>query len=102
MIIIEKLSDMIEEELQDAKKYAKCALHYKDEMPELAELFYRLSGEEMNHMNELHEMAAQIIEKYRKEKGEPPDAMRAVYDYLHKKQIEKAAEVKNLREMFKE
>ena len=50
MRIIEKLSDMIDEEISDAMKYAKCANAYKDEDPSLADTFIRLSEEEMKHM----------------------------------------------------
>nr|DAR03194.1 MAG TPA: NEUTROPHIL-ACTIVATING PROTEIN A, four-helix bundle, METAL TRANSPORT [Caudoviricetes sp.] len=101
MKLIEKLSAMVDEEIEDAKKYAKCALKYKDERPALAKTFFDLSGEEMRHMSMLHAEVEAVIQKYRQEHGEPPTAMLAVYDYLHGKQIEKAKEVKDYQAMYR-
>ena len=57
MIDIENLSEYIEDEILDAGKYARCALKHKDESPELANLFYRLSGEETEHAKLLYDAA---------------------------------------------
>ena len=101
MKIIKILSEKIKEEISDAKSYAKMAIEYKDEWPELSRTLYNISTQEMEHMNLLHNEVSAIIKKYRETKGEPPVEMMAVYDYLHKEQIDSAAEVRTLQNMYK-
>ena len=103
MKIIEKLSGMIEEEIEDAEKYIRCAINYKEDkdMQGVADLFFRLSNEEMNHMTLLHNQVVAIIENYRKTNGEPPEHMMMLYDILHRKHIDDAATVKALISMYK-
>lgn len=102
MRLIQKLCDMIDEEINDAEKYARCALDKKDSDKELAEMFYTLSGEELKHMEMLHKQVVRLIENYRKEEGEPPAPMMAVYDYLHKKSMDHATDVAVMRARYKE
>lgn len=96
MKIIEKLADMIEEELEDAEKYAMCAHKHRDMHPELANAFHHLAQEEIKHADLLHTEVVRLIEEHRSAHGAPPANMLAVWEYVHKKHVEKAARVKSL------
>ena len=101
MKIIEWLSDKIEEEINDSKCYAEKALMLKSERQKLADTLMKLSEEEMKHMTLLHNEVVDIINEYRKTNGEPPADMLAIYEYLHRKQIDKSAEVKAMQIQYR-
>ena len=101
MKLIKMLEEMIEEEIHDVKKYAKMAAELKDEHPALAQVLYTISTQEDTHRQMLHEEVVKIIGEYRKNNGEPPAAMMAVYDYIHKRHIEKLAEARRYQELYK-
>ena len=91
----------IEDELKDAEKYAKQALHYKDDNKPMAEMYAQLSREEISHMERLHDHAVKIISTYRNEHGAPPAPMLAIWDWEHEKMIEHLARVKHLLSMVR-
>lgn len=97
---ISLLMDRIDDELEGAHAYAALALEYKTQDPAVADLFSRLSDEEMGHMRSLHKAVERLIEGYRRQKGEPPAAMLAVYQHLHKKAIARAEQVGVLQSMY--
>ena len=99
MEIIRQLSEQIDDELEDAHKYIKKALKTKEKYPQVADAYYRLSGEEMSHVNMLHGVVTTIINEVRQTQEVPP-AMQNVYDYLHQKQIDKAAKIKAKQEEY--
>ena len=101
MKIIQEISEMIDDELQGAEEYAKFALKLREDNPGLANAFYDIANQEMNHVNILHEQVVRIIKMHREKHGEPPAAMMAVYDYLHKRHIENLAEARRYQEIYK-
>ena len=101
MKIIEKLSHMIEDELEGAEEYIECALKYKEEHPSLAKTFYDISTMEMQHVNMLHGEVTRLIEDHRRKHGEPPAPMLAVYNYLHEKHIKKAHHIKQYHDEYR-
>lgn len=101
MKLIKELEELIEDEVHDVKKYAKMAVELKAEHPQLAQVLYTISAQEEGHQQMLHGEVVRIIEQYRREHGEPPAAMMAVYDYVHKKHIERMADAKRYQEMYR-
>lgn len=101
MKLIRDLEELIEEEVSDIKKYAKMANELKEEHPQLAQVLYTISTQEEGHQQMLHNEVVKIIEEYRKEKGNPPPEMQAIYDYVHKKHIEKMAEARRYQDLYK-
>ena len=94
MNIIKNLSEMIMDEVEGAECYAKKALMFKEDEPTLGKMFYQLANDELGHVTTLHNAVVNLIEEYRREEGEPPAAMMAVYEYLHEKQIKEVTKVR--------
>lgn len=101
MTKIKMLCEMIDDELDGARDYACEAVKLKSTDSTLASTLYDISTQEMNHVTRLHSEVSRLIEAYRKEHGEPPVDMVAIYDYLHEKQIERANEIKVLQGQYK-
>ena len=101
MQLIKILEERIEDEIQDAKSYAEMAIELKADHPQIAQVLYTISTQEEGHQQMLHGEVVKLIENHRKLHGEPPAAMLAVYDYIHKRHIEKLAEAKRFQEMYR-
>ena len=102
MRIIKEMSEMIEDELEGAEHYVKCAIKHKMDNPTLSAVFYEISTQEMRHVNMLHEEVVKVIKSYREKHGEPPETMMAIYDWQHERQIKKANEIKMLQTQYQE
>lgn len=95
--IMEFISDHIDEEIEDARTYAKAAMNYKSDSPEAYDLFMRLSKEEITHANLLRSLAEGMIAKNPNDESIPE--MYIIYNYLKGKQTDKMAEVLAMHSM---
>lgn len=101
MKLIQRLQERIEEEIHDIKFYAKMASEVKAEYPGLAQTLYTISTQEDAHHAAIHSEVVKIIENHRKNHGEPPANMMAIYEYVHKRHIDKLAEARRYQEIYK-
>lgn len=101
MRIIKYIVEKCEEELEDAENYLDNALLYKEENPSLADTLYAIAEQEIGHYKMLHEQAIKIISAYRQKNGEPPEAMKAIWDWEHKKAIDDYAIIQTKMKSYK-
>lgn len=101
MKLIRDLEELIEDEVSDIKKYAKMANEVREEYPQLSQVLYTISVQEEGHQKMLHNEVVKIIGDYRLAHGEPPASMMAVYEYMHKKHIDKLAEAKRYQDLYR-
>ena len=101
MKVIMCLMDKIEEELHDADSYIDLALKRRAEDPDVGNLFYELSTEEMGHMEKLHAEVVDQIRVYKEENGDPPKGMMELYNHLHQKHMEDAMKIRIKQGMYK-
>lgn len=91
----------IKGELHGAKHYAELSNKYKDEDDSLSEMYAGISNQELGHVNTMHAQVVRIINDYRRKNGEPPEAMKAIWDWEHQQMVEEVAEVKRLLEIVR-
>ena len=117
MKLIQKLSEQIEEEIADAKKYIKCAMSMKDDHPEISRTYYNLALQELEHSSMLHDAVTDEIKRYKEEtdpyiyneyerlenlKAKHKDAQLTMYEMLgqQRKKSEKEREIDDMFESF--
>jgi DNA-binding HxlR family transcriptional regulator len=96
---IKWLAENIREELEDAEKYAKAAIKYKDTDRSLSMALADLAKQELGHSEVLHTHAVKIIKEHKENGAEPPAAMQAVWDWEHEHMIERTSKIKHLLDM---
>ena len=100
MKIIKCMCEDIEKTMDVAEENIKKAIEYKEMYPVAAKAFYNKSLALMESIKGMHDGVVTVIKNYREEKGEPPEPMLAVYNYLHERQINQAAMMRNLQDVY--
>lgn len=99
MKVIADLVDKIDEEIEDAKKYAECYLQNKAEnKPDWANKYKTMSMQELEHAMNLHSIATVKIDEL-KRVYTPPTAMQDAWDKSHARYVEQVAWIKQMLAM---
>lgn len=93
-----KLIDWIDDEIRMAEKYAEAA----EECAEMkktshATTFAEIAKQELSHYERLHRMLIDKIDSYTSDKDKY-EVIKQMYDYHHKEQMERVAEVRYMLE----
>lgn len=88
--------DQMDEELNDAQKYTKCASATKADMPDVADMYMRMANQEMEHANHLHNAIDKLVRDER-----VPHDLRAVWDWQNQKYMRWAEKIRMKMEMAK-
>ena len=100
MWIIQELAEMSLEEVEGADHYITRALQLQKKRPKLADTLFKMSSDEMVHSKSLLDMADAIIGEAKGENEELEEII-PVYNYIFRKQTERAAQVKAKHAIYK-
>lgn len=93
------LYEQIDDELDDARDYAKDAMHCREHYPEMAQAYIKLSGDELQHAQILQGVVTQMIAARKKEQPIHDDVCRLT-DWIKACQLERMHDVKKMHEAY--
>lgn len=100
MRIINEIKDDMMEEIHDANHRIERAMELKPLYPDIAAREKDIAEQELTHAEKDHKSIMELIEEYKKTKGEPPAYMLEFWNEQHKRYMEKFAHVKYMVDMF--
>lgn len=99
---IKDLFELVDDELQDAMKYAKLAMEHKDTDNAMAELFYSLSLEEIKHKQNLYNCAVKAMTTYVEKYPEKEEITKEVFEALNERTIDWENSIRVYQGMYRE
>lgn len=101
MMEIKEIVEDIWEELEGAEHYAMKAIKEKGMDTNAMNKYAEMSRQELAHVDNLHKMAVDMINKHKAAGHEAPAAMQAVWDWEHDKMMRRAAKIRAMLDMAK-
>lgn len=93
---VARLAGMIREEIEDARRYAMCALKAKGLNAAEARAFSEIANQELGHADKLHAVAVACIEEAKRSGREVPAGMERVWEFEHGRMVEETTAVRSL------
>ena len=96
---ITMLYEQIDDELDDARDYAKYAMHFRGPYPEMAQAYIKLSGDELQHAQILQGVVTHMIAARKKEQPMHDDVCRLT-DWIKSCQQDRMRDIKKMHEAY--
>lgn len=100
MRLIKDITDDMMEEIHDAKHRIERAMEFKPLYPDIAKRESDIAEQELVHAEKDHKSVMELIEEYKKTKGDPPAYMLEYWNEKHEHFMEKYARAKCMIELF--
>ena len=100
MKAIKHITDDMLEEVHDAKHRVERAIEFQPLYPDIAAREIEIAKQELSHAEKDHAAVKELIEEFRKNKGEPPQYMMELWEEKHMHYMKKFSHVKCMIEMF--
>lgn len=94
MKTIKNLLEHIEEEIDDAEKYAMCFQQEDD--PALKALYKELALAELDHSGKLHTQAERLKNDYANKGYSVPESMMEIYKWEHQKAVDLTDKIREM------
>lgn len=81
-------------ELEAAECYYWKALNFKDDNPQIAQVYIDVAAQELTHCDKFHSSAVSLINKFLSTSKEVPVSMKEIWEFEHARIIEEYDELK--------
>lgn len=101
MKMLTKLIEKAEDTLDEIEWYGEKALMYREENQALADVYNKIADMHIGIYDMLHKQMVELIDQFKRNGGQVPPEMLAIWNYEHEKLIKEFKDAKILVEEYK-